>query len=233
MSVHRPSAYDNSDRRTCLTLPNGVTVAYTYDLDGHVTGMTYSAGGTQLGTLTYAYDAGGHVISKGGSMASTGLPTAVSGNTFNAANEMTAFNGGALTYDANGNLLNDGTNSYAWDARNHLTAISGAVAATFAYDAFGRRAQKTINGVATRFPYDRWNPVQELDATNTPSANLLTGIRIDEYFSRTDSAGPATLLADALGGTLGLTDASGALNTTYTYEVHLRAVRQRRYQRRG
>jgi len=50
------------------------------------------------------------------------------------------------------------------------------------------------------------------------TANLLTGLRIDEYFSRTDSAGPATLLADALGSTLGLTDANGNLNTTYTYE---------------
>jgi len=134
----------------------------------------YSAGGTQLGNLTYTYDADGHVVSKGGTMASTGLPAAVSGNTFNAANAMTAFNGAALTYDANGNLTSDGTNSYGWDARNHLIAIGGANLATFVYDALGRRAQKTINGVTTQLLYDAPNPVQELDATGTLTANLLT-----------------------------------------------------------
>ncbi len=112
---------------------------------------------------------------------------------FSPANAMTSFNGATLAYDANGNLTSDGTNSYGWDARNHLIAIGGANLATFVYDALGRRAQKAINGGATQFLYDRWNPVQELDATNTPTANLLTGLRIDEYFSRTDSAGPAAL----------------------------------------
>ncbi len=37
-------------------------------------------------------------------------------------------------------------------------------------------------------------------------------IKIDEYLSRTDSAGAATILADALGSTIGLTDASGILD---------------------
>jgi len=119
-----------------------------------------------------------------------------------------------------GQLANDGTNTYAWDARNHLVGISGPASASFVYDPFGRRAAKSVTGATTQFLYDRWNPVQELDGASPPNvvANLLTGLRIDEYFSRTDSAGAATILADALGSTLGLTDASGALNTTYTYE---------------
>jgi YD repeat-containing protein len=44
---------------------------------------------------------------------------------------MTGFNGQALGYDANGNLTSDGTNAYTWDARNHLSAISGANSASF------------------------------------------------------------------------------------------------------
>ena len=71
---------------------------------------------------------------------------------------MTAFNGTPQTYDANGNLANDGTNTYSWDARNHLTAIAGASTASFAYDADGRRAQKTIDGTSTQFLYDGLNP---------------------------------------------------------------------------
>lgn len=60
--------------------------------------MTYSAGGNQLGNLTYSYDASGRVVSKGGSFAQTNLPAAVSGNTFDAANVMTAFGGQSRTY---------------------------------------------------------------------------------------------------------------------------------------
>jgi YD repeat-containing protein len=86
------------------------------------------------------------LIEKTGSLAQTSLPQPMSGNTFNAANEMTAFNGVPFSYDASGNLIADGTNSYAWDARNHLTAIAGPNGASFAYDPAGRRAMKTING---------------------------------------------------------------------------------------
>jgi hypothetical protein len=38
---------------------------------------------------------------------------------------LTSFNGQPVDYDANGNITNGGTNSGSWDARNHLSAISG------------------------------------------------------------------------------------------------------------
>jgi hypothetical protein len=90
-----------------------------------MTGLTYASSGNPLGNLTYAYDAAGRVVDKGGTLAATGLPAAMSGNTFNAANEMIGFSGTPLSYDANGNLTGDGTNTYTWDARNHLSAIRG------------------------------------------------------------------------------------------------------------
>jgi len=213
--------YDNANRRTSLTLPNGVTVAYTYDSDSRVTGMTYTAGSTQLGNLTYSYDADGRRTAMGGSLAATGMPAAVSGNSFNADNSMTGFNGTTLSYDANGNLTSDGTDTYTWDARNHLSAISGSANASFAYDALGRRASKTINSSVTQFLYDGWNPVQELAAGNPPAsvtANLLTGLNLDEYFTRTASGATSTLLAHAVGSTIGLVGSGGTIGTSYTYQ---------------
>ena len=76
----------------------------------------------------------------------------------------------------------------AWDARNHLTAIAGPSTASFVYGPDGRRTQKAINGTSTQFLYDGLNPVQEIQ-NGAPSANLITGLGIDEYFQRTDSAG--------------------------------------------
>ncbi len=210
-------SYDTANRRTQLTLPNGVTLAYTYDQDSHVTGITYSAGSTQLGGLTYSYDADGRRTATGGSLAATGMPTAVSGNTFNADNAMTGFNGATLSYDANGNLTSDGANSYTWDARNHLTAIGGANVASFVYDAFGRRMAKTIGALTTDYLYDGLNPVEELQG-GAASANILTGLGIDEYFLRSDSSGAMALLADALGSTIGLVNSGGSIATSYTYQ---------------
>ncbi len=179
--------------------------------------MTWTLAGNQIGDLEYSYDADGRVIEKTGSMAETNLPQAVTGNTFNADNEMTSFNGTVMTYDANGNLTNDGSNTYSWDARNHLVGISGAVTASFGYDALGRRVSKTIAGTTTQFLYDGLNPVQEIQS-GSPSANLLTGLNIDEYFQRTDSAGSRDFLTDTLGSTLALADSAGAIQTSYTYE---------------
>ncbi len=47
---------------------------------------------------------------------------------------------------------------------------------------------------------------------------MLTGLGIDEYFQRTDSAGSRDFLTDTLGSTLALADSSGAIQTSYTYE---------------
>jgi RHS repeat-associated protein len=116
-----------------------------------------------------------------------------------------------------GNLTGDGTNTYTWDARDRLTSITGGVAATFAYDPFGRRTRKTISAQTTDYLYDGNNPVQELSG-GAVLANLLTSLGIDEYFTRTDGSGRRSLLGDALGSILALTDDAGVVQTSYTYE---------------
>ena len=210
--------YDTAGRRTKTTLPNGVTENYTYDAASRLTGIEYWNGTTLLGNLTYEYDAAGNRTKIGGSYARTGLPQPVSSSSYNEANQQTAWAGTMQTYDANGNLVGDGTNTYTWDARNHLAFMTGpGLSASFQYDAFGRRTNKTINGSSTGFLYDGFNPVQELSGT-TPTANLLTGRQIDQYFARTDAAGSKSFLNDQLGSTVALADSSGTVQTEYTYE---------------
>ena len=126
------------------------------------------------------------------------------------------------TYDLNGNLASVTeagiTTTYAWNARNQLTGISNpGFSASFTYDGFGRRTGKTIAGATTNFVYDGLNPVQEKSGS-TVTANLLTGLGIDEFFTRTDGVGTRALLTDALGSTLALADNTGTLQTQYTYE---------------
>jgi RHS repeat-associated protein len=202
-------SYDDANRRTLMVLPNGVSISYGHDNGSQLTGITYNFGGSALGNLTYAYDALGQRTEMGGSFARTGLPQPLAAS-YDAANELTNWNTISVSYDANGNMTSDGTNSFTWNPRGQLATLNGN---TIQYDALGRRVQ---NSAGRSLLYDGGNVIQELSGLSV-TANLLSG-GVDETFTRNDSSGPSTLLRDALGSTLALVDASGNVETTYTYD---------------
>ncbi len=215
-------AYDNADRRTSATYPNGNSIVYAYDAASQLTSLTYKSGATVIGDLTYTYDAAGNRIKTGGTFARSSIPPALTTVSYNANNQQLTFGTNTETYDLNGNLatVTDAgiTTTYTWNARNQLTGISTTgFAASFSYDSFGRRTGKTVQGVTTNFVYDGVNPIQEKNGS-TVTANLITGLGIDEFFQRTDGVGSRALLPDALGSTVALGDGTGTLQTQYTYE---------------
>ena len=177
-----------------------------------------------LGDLTYEYDKAGNRTKIGGSWARTAIPQNVASTSYDANNRQLIFGDKTLTYDDNGNLTSitdaNGTTLYSWNARNQLAAISGPnVNASFVYDGLGRRENKTVGGSLTEFLYDGLNPVQETSGA-TVLANILPGLRIDEFLTRTDIASGTTssFLPDALSSPLALADSAGAVQTEYTYE---------------
>ncbi len=218
--------YDNANRRTSLTLPNGVVTSYGYDNADELTTLTYkNSAGTTLASTTYGYDAAGQRISRTGGFGSDLLPTPNTGtNTFNLNNQQTAWNSFTLGYDLNGdptsNASTSPANTYTFDVRHRLTQITqgASTVASFQYDTFGRRTQKTIGSTTTSFLYDGNNGVQETQGATTDT--ILTGLGIDERFARNESAGTRYFLADALGSTVALTDSSQAVQATYSYEPY-------------
>lgn len=69
------------------------------------------------------------------------------------------------SYDDNGNLLSDGTRTFTWDSENQLlTADDGAgLTSSYAYDPFGRRVRKTVDGVDTWFIWSGDRLLEEHD----------------------------------------------------------------------
>jgi RHS repeat-associated protein len=199
-------------------MPGNLAVAYGYDDGSQLLSMTYTRSGSTIGDLAYTYDASGRRATTSGSYARLNLPAAVTSATYNANNQLTKWGSTNLTYDLNGNMNGDGTNSYSWNSRDQLSAVtkSGQTLPSFTYDAFGRRQKKTLGSVVTSYLYDGANTVQELTGAS-PSANLLTGLGVDELFQRTEGAITRTLLADALGSVVALADSAGVVQTSYTY----------------
>jgi RHS repeat-associated protein len=215
-------SYDNANRRASLTLPNGIVASYGYNAANQLTGITYSTpANSTVGNLGYSYDATGHRIAATGSFASNLLPTATTANgTFDLGNRQLSFNSQSLTYDADGNLTNDGVNTYVWNARNQLAQIKqgGTATASFSYDSAGRRIAKTIGGVTTDYLYDGLNPVQETQGSVINP--ILTGLGIDERFARNEGSTRAYYLTDALGSTVALTNASASIIQQYQYDPY-------------
>jgi YD repeat-containing protein len=71
------------------------------------------------------------------------------------ANQLTTINGMSLTYDANGNMTSDGSNTYYYNAENQLTSVKNSLGTTIAnyeYNHNGQRFKK-VTGDKTEYYY--------------------------------------------------------------------------------
>lgn len=98
-----------------------------------------------------------------------------------------------FTYDVDGNLTSDGRWTNTWNGQNQLVSMEGLNTAPtgsrlkleFTYDYLGRRIQKVVssgwNGstyattATTKFLYDGWNLIAELDGSNAAIRNFVWG----------------------------------------------------------
>jgi len=204
-----------------LTLPNGVSTEYVYDLGSRLAALIYRNALGLLGDLTYQYDATGNRTGVGGTFARTLLPDPVPSAAYDAANHQLQVSDKTMTFDDNGSLAalteTAGATAFGWDPRNRLTTMTGpTINANFAYDALGRRARRTVDSLLTQFHYDGFDVVREIGGAG--DASYLRTLNIDEALTRTHAVDTVHYLAEALGSTVALTDGAGALGTTYTYE---------------
>ena len=122
------------------------------------------------------------------------------------------------TYDANGNLLFDGTNTLGYDAENRLTSASAAgMTASYAFDGRGRRKSKTVNGTTTVFVTDADNrEVLEYDgASGAIQRWYAYGLGPNDVLNRMEvgAATRTTFVPDLLGSVVAtLASASGTLS---------------------
>lgn len=216
--------YDGAGRLSRKTLPNGIAQVYAFDDADQLTSLSYrDAADAEIDRIDYGYDPAGQRVLKNHEQGLANQETPLVA-TYDDANRMVTFNGHTLAYDANGNLTRrdtaEGPVTYTWNARDELIAIAGPHGtASFAYDHLGRRIEKTVNGITTGYLYHGAQAIAELNGASL-SATYHVGLAIDEVVARYTDEGSRSLLTDALGSVVALSDETGMVSTRYGYSPY-------------
>lgn len=149
----------------------------------------------------------------------------------------------SLTFDFDGNLTSDGRWNYTWDAENRLVSMEAIPSVPvdakkkleFAYDAIGRRIQKkayswNVGGSAyqlqstTKFVYDEWNVIAEVDQANSPIKNYAWGQDLSTTLHGAGGIGGLLLISDSTGVYQAGYDGNGNVNALINAATGLSAA---------
>ena len=235
-------SYDAGERLTSLTDWLGRTSTYTLNRAGQVTvaalgngsrtEMAYDDAGRLNKLLNKKPDGSiisNHVMTLDGNgnitNAQTQLPLEPSiGNfernfTYDAANRLTSYNGGVVSHDAAGRIIELAGARYTYNERDQITAIAGNQSASHAYNGDGHRVMRTINGQTSRFVIDanRRLPevLAEVDANGNVQRNYVYGYGLVAQIGNASVA--HFYHFDPTGSTLALTNNAGAVTDSYAY----------------
>ena len=127
------------------------------------------------------------------------------------------------SYDANGNMLSklDATGNwiYGWDYENRMvTARKQNKTVRYQYDALGRRVSRLGKGVGAtaKYTYDGLDVV--MDEGSEGIVKYQNGLGIDNKLKMVSNGNAKYFLQDHLGSTVGLTDSSGAVVSSASYD---------------
>lgn len=217
--------YDALSRRVSLQRPNGVTTSYAWDQVNRLSRMTHTnAVGVALEDFQYGYDLDDELTSVNSLASATKLPAAKIATAADATNRISQFGAASYSFDADGQTMaktdGNGVTQYNWDARGRLTSVTlpngGQVG--YGYDALGRRASQTANGLTTSFLYDGSDVALDQPSSG-PAVDYLHGAGIDEHLRQGAVGAGQYFLQDHLRSTSALTNASGGVVERQAYEA--------------
>jgi len=135
--------------------------------------------------------------------------------TYDDANRLDTVDAVSYTFDANGNLLDDGVNTYTYDPANRLSTVDGPSSTVNVYNGLGDRLQQTVDEVTTTYVVDLNAGLTQVldDGTNT---YLYGNGRIAQVAGATTEY----FLGDALGSVRQMTDAAAVITLAKSYDPY-------------
>ncbi|MDJ0947046.1 MAG: DUF6531 domain-containing protein, partial [Kiloniellales bacterium] len=208
--------YDALSRRTLITYANGTTSSFDFDPDDNdLNAIDHSFGSSSV-SFSYTYNQNderdGEIITDDvylwrpdGSANESYTP--------NNLNQYSQVGGATFGYDGNGNLGDDGYNTYTFDAKNRLIqAVNPQHTSSYAYDALDRRVAKTVDALTTEFLLDGAMEIAEYDGpTDALLLRYVYGPAMTAPLVEISAAGNTRFLhTDAIGSVVAVTgDGSG------------------------
>jgi len=194
---------------TVTPIPSGpITITYIYDPLNRLTEANYYETGDYY---HYTYDAVGNRLTQEKTI--LGVLTTDT-YLYDDANRIESVNSAPYTFDANGNLLDDGVNTYVYDSANRLKTMNSGQPSesSYQYNGLGDRIQQTMNGQTTTYTLDLNAGLTQVlsDGTNT----YLYGLGRIAQAAGTDTE---YFLGDALGSVRQLTAGNGDITLTKSY----------------
>lgn len=269
---------DTSNRTTTSieTVKNGTEeLNYTYDAKGNI--ETISEGEVQTHkyyydsldqlirednkklnkTITYTYDNGGNLLNKkeyAYTESNLGEETGTinySYENINWKDQLTSYNGKAITYDNIGNPLTYDGNTYTWQNGRQLAGISNTAkeqTITYKYNDEGIRTEKVVNGIASKYYLEGTKVIYEMTVRNLSyyqydeQGNII-GMQYNgtQYYYIKNLQGDIIGILDnelnqvvkydydSWGKVIAITDATGTEITDQTHIGHINPYRYRSY----
>src|SRR5262249_33987218 len=222
--------YDNQGNRISKGREDGTREVYAYDDDHRLAGVAY---GTSR-SVQYFLDALGNRTFMTDSNPPSPSEATRTGFRYNAFNQLSTKTQAAapfavtnFTYDNNGNLLSETTGtqvkSYTWDLDNRLRQVRlpGGTTNLFDYDANGLRIRKNDSTGTTAYLLEGNTILEELNASGSIVTSYFTNPQaIDEIESFQQPGATYCPLTDALGSIHAITDSTGAVVRTNSYDVY-------------
>jgi RHS repeat-associated protein len=219
--------YDGLGRRIDVNRGSSWT-GYGYDGISRLTTQNQRfTGGVGNLNAGFGYNPAGQIVSRtrdNDSFAFTGQFNVDRGYAVNGLNQYVTGGPAAFQYDANGNLVSDGTTTYGYDAENRLVSASNG--ASLRYDPMGRLWQTSGGATGTtQFLYDGDALVAEYDGAGVMRRRYMHGPGVDEPILMDEGAalncsGTRFLNTDHQGSVIALADCSGNRTNVNAYDEY-------------
>ena len=222
-------AYDNVGNILNITDKDKSTT-YTYDDLNRLLSATNT--GTNPYTHTFSYNALGNITTF------NNIPYIYDSTEYANPHAVTKIGNAAYSYDKNGNLLTNGTQTYTWDYKNRLTNItSNNLKTTYAYD-YKNQMITTNNGISTTiYPTKYYNEERNKNGKVINTTKHIfdnNGNVVASINGKGLNAKVSYIHTDHLGSTTHITDTAGQITETNEYypygsPINQTGLEQRKY----
>ena len=215
--------YDTLSRVKSVAFGNGTVKNVTYEASGHLKSLKHNFTGTaDDATWLYGRNNNGQVTSKNISNAGYQWTPSFTSNTLYSANALNQYyNIGGIKqkHDKNGNLIQDGSMNFVFNALGQMTEAKsgGMIVGKYEYDPLGRRKAKTAGGLKTEYLWGG-NQVMAEYRSGRLLRRYIYGAGIDNPIALISGNGTKTYIhKDALGSVVALSNNAGVVTDKFSY----------------